>query len=293
MATPQQVLGLTTLAEVGGLIPADVYSTSVLEALYYARRLSGVVAAVREDLTGEAGNVVQVPFMERRTAQGPIAPGECLDPVATVTGTYPITLQKFGDYDLVQNEVFEDQDAFSQADFVRNMASGLAEKVDRIIYAALTAATPGSSVALAAAGDLADLYDAIVALRSEMRSIAGINPTHVIVSGAQEAAFLRDSSQGIRYDAVTVRNGELLTVAGLQVIVLPYANDNVATLDAVQAVVIDSSRAFGEAWGRRPETVVDRVSKAECDQTKLVTWMRYGMAVLDTDAIGHVVNPAA
>lgn len=290
MPTPSQVLGLTTLAEVGTLVPTDVYSTQVLEALYEARILSGIVSAVREDLTGEAGNVVQVPFMDRRTAQGPIAPGECLNPVATVTGTYPITLQKFGDYDLIQNEVFEDQDAFSQQDFVNALGEGLAEKADRLLYEALIGATPGQTVALASSGDLTDFYAKVVALKAAMRATPGIRPSHLIVGPQQEAAILTDTDQGIKYDSIAVRNGDVLTVAGLEVIVVPWGNENVEDADAVQAVVIDSRRAVGEAWGRRPDSVVDRVSKAECDQTKVVTWMRYGVAVLDEDAIGHITN---
>lgn len=295
MATAQQALGLqtlglTTLAEVDSLVPVDVFSTQVLEALYEARILSGIVSAVREDLTGEAGNVVQVPFMDRRSAQGPIAPGECLNPVATVTGTYPITLQKFGDYDLIQNEVFEDQEAFSVQDFVNALGEGLAEKADRLLYAALTAAVPGSSIDLDTAGDLADFYAKVVALKAEMRKIPGIRPTHLLVSPDQEAAILTDTDQGIKYDAIAVRDGDVLRVAGLEVIVVPWGNENVGTDEAVQAVIIDQRRAVGEAWGRRPDTVVDRVSKAECDQTKVVTWMRYGVAVLDTDAIGHILN---
>jgi len=289
MAHPHQVLGLTQTADVTDLIPEDVYSARVIEALYAARQLAGIISAVREDLTASAGSVVQVPFMSPRTAQGPIAEGVALSATDHVTGTYPITLAKYGDYDLVPTEVFEDQTIFSEADFIANMAEGLAEKVDALVYAALIGAAAGSTVNLAAAGNLSDLYDKIVDVRAEMRK-AKVKPSHVIMGPDQEAQLLKDTDEGIKFESINVQAGQVLAVAGMEVIVTPLANANAATAGMVQAVVIDARRAIGEAWGRRPDTTIDAVSKAESDQVKLVTWIRYGTAALDLEAIGHVRN---
>lgn len=292
MATPAQILGLadTTTANVGDLIPEDVYSTLILEAIYAARRFSGVVTAVREDLTAEAGDTVQVPFMGRRTPQTNVAEGDALTPTATTTGTYPITVEKHGDYDRVTREVFEDQEAFDEDDFLRNMAAGLAELADQIVYDELETAVPGFSVDLAVAGNFSDLYDKIIDLRATM-SAANQPPNFVIVGEEAVAQFLKDTDEGIKFENVNVQNGQLISIAGMEVLVSSLANAQVVTANEVQAILINSRRAVGEAWGRRPERIIDRVTDAPSDKIRLIMWMRYGADELDTDAIGHVLNP--
>jgi len=291
----EHILGLapTTIAsDVDDLIPADVYSTLVLEALYARRAFAGIVAAVEEDLTARAGNVVQVPYISPRTAQGPIAEGTALTENATSTGTYPITLQKFGDADLVNAEVWEDQTIFQREDFINNMGQALAVNVDQQVYDALEAATPGQSKVLTTEGVYTDLYDRIVELKQALKA-AKYSPSHLLIHPDQEAQFLKDTDEGIKLGQIAVRDGELLRVAGLAVIVSPLANAVTTTFDEVQGIVIDRSRALGEAWGRRPNTKVDEMSESLKDQVRLVTWLRYGTAVLDTGAIGHIVNPAS
>lgn len=284
------VLGLTDTTDVADLIPADVFAAQVLDALYAERKFEGLIAGVNVDLTAKAGSVVQVPFMGRRTAQGPISPGGTLTANDSTFGTYPITVQKFGDYDRVQNEVFEDQDVFDVNDFTTNMGKALAERIDNEVYDALEAATPGSTETLAAAGVLTDLYDQIVELKAKMEKL-NVKPSHVIIGPDQNAQFLKDTSEGIKLQSITVRDGQVVAVAGLPVINSSLANANTATAGAVQAIIIDRSRAVGEAWGRRPSMTVDRTTEAPSDITRLVAWLRYGTDVMDTNAIGHVKNP--
>jgi hypothetical protein len=292
MPNDEEILGLaaTTTTEVSTLIHDDVYSSLILEALYAARAFAGIVSATREDLTAEAGNDVQVPYMSARTAQGPIAEGVALTANASATGTYAITIEKFGDYDLVNREVFEDQTIFDENAFLRNQAEALAEKVDDLVWTELETAAAASSETLAVAGTLTDLYDQVVELKAKMKKLK-VKPNFLITGPDQEAQFLKDTSEGIKLQQIQVRDGELMSVAGLPVIISPLCNANAATAGLVQAVMIDSRRAVGEAWGRRPERVVDRVTKADSDQVRLITWLRYGTDELDVNAIGHVKNP--
>lgn len=286
----RQVLGLSAKSDVTNLIPADVFSRQVLEALYAERQFTGIIAGVMEDLTGKGGDTVQVPYIGARTAQGSIAEGAALTATATSTGTYSVTLNKYGDYDLVNREVWEDQKIFSQLDFLRNIGQALAQKVDQIAYDEVAGATPNKSQTLDSAGVLTDLYDKVVNLKAAMRKDK-VRPSDVLIGPDQEAQLLKDTSEGIKHEQVAVRDGQVLRIAGLNAIVSPLANASVATAGAVQAVVIDRSRALVEAWGRRPQTIVDETSKAETDQIKLVTWLRYNAAEADTKAIGHVKNP--
>lgn len=292
---PEHILGLAATnvgTDAAAAVPADVYATFVLEALYAERKFEGLVAATTEDLTAEAGDTVKVAALAARTAQGPIAEGTALTDNASSISVVPITLSKYGDYDLVNAEVFEDQKLFDSGDFLRNMGRALAEAIDQTAYDALEGAAAVHTEALATAGVYADLYDKVVDLKKKMEG-AKLRPSHLIIHPDQEAQFLKDTSEGIKLTQIDASAGNVSMVAGLSVVVSPLANAQSATLSEVQAIVIDSSRALGEVWGRRPDTTVDDVSRREFDQVKLVTWLRYGNAVLEAAAVGHIKNPAA
>lgn len=291
--TAEDVLGLTALSDVTNLVPRDLYSTQVLLALYAVRMFAGIISVVREDMTAGPGSTVKVPTISPRVAQGPISEGSALTATATTTSVYAITLAKYGDYDLVNKEVFHDQTIFSQADFITNIGNGLGEKVDQVVYDALKNGTPasGNTATLAVAGTLTDLYAKIVTVRAGMKKNK-VRPDFLLLGPDQEAQFLQDTNQGVRLAQTIVGpDGVLQILAGLKVIVSPLANSNTSAASRVQAILIDSKRAVGEAWGRRPDTIVDELSLSQNDQVKLVTWLRYGCAVLDPKAFGQVTNP--
>lgn len=292
MPTDEEILGLaaTSTTEVATLIPDDVYGSLVLDAIYANRQFAGIVSAIREDMTAKDGNDVQVPYISARTAQGPISEGGALTATASATGTYVITIEKYGDYDQVNNEVFEDQSIFREEDFIRNMGEALAEKVDDLVFTELETAAAASTETLAVAGTLTDIYDQIVELKAKMKKLK-YKPDWLIFGPDQEGQLLKDTSEGIKLQNIQVRDGQVISVAGLPCIVSPLANANAATASLVQAVMIDSRRAVGEAWGRRPTRLVDRVTDAPNDRTRLITWIRYGTDELDVNAIGHVKNP--
>lgn len=294
MPHPDQVLGLvdTLPADVAAQIPSDVYSDFILEGLYAARQLAGILAATEEDITAGDGDTVQVPFIDARAAQGPVSAGAALTATKSVTGTYSMVLGKYGDFEQIAREVFKDQSNFREPDFVRAQFLGLAEKVDDLVYTELETATIAASHRkdLATKGVLTDVYDKIVEVRAALLTDK-VKPTHVIVHPDVETQLLKDTSQGVKFESIRVANGRLLEVAGLTAVVTPLANANAATVNLVQAVVIDKSRAVGEAWGRRPEFLRD-FSQIEKDLVKLVTWIRYGTSDLDVKAIGRVTNAA-
>lgn len=289
-----KVLGLAATnaaTDAAVVIPDDVYGSLVLEAVYANRQLVGIVGATQENLVGVAGDRVRIPVIPARTGQGPIAEGTALTDTATTFTVKTVILDKYGDYDIVNREVFEDS-IFDEGAFVKNIAAALAETIDQAAFDVLEAVTPGSSEALATAGTLTDFYTQVVECKAAMEA-AKVKPTHIIMAPSQAAQLLKDTNQGIVYDNIKVAGGKVLEVAGLEAVVTPLANANAATLNMVQAIIIDKSRALGEAWGRRPETVVDKQTLAEKDQVRIITWLRYGVDALDTAAIGHVVNPAA
>lgn len=287
---------MADVAGIAGLDP-DTVSTFILEGVYENRMLAGVIGATKEDLRGKTGDTVQVPIMGARTAQGPIAAGDPLTATDSTFTTAPIVLAKHGDYEKVQNEVWEDQDSYDIAAFLRAQSEALAERMDLDVYAALDGATPGSSTLLATAGDLTtddDYYVKLVDLFAAMRKAKRV-PTHVIHGPDQDASLRKLASEGVVDRSVTLTaDGKFVaTVAGIPCIVTANANANTATLNQVQAVVIHQPRAIGEALGRPPNVVVDETTDAPTDETRLITWMRWNTAVLEEASIGHVLNPAA
>lgn len=85
-----------------------------------------------------------------------------------------------------------------------------------------------------------------------------------------------------------LRDGRVGRFAGLEVYVTSQANGSTTTTDDVQAVVMDSSRAFAVAIKRDP--TVERDRDAPAGVTNLVITQRFGNAVIDANAVGLLVN---
>ena len=92
-------------------------------------------------------------------------------------------------------------------------------------------------------------------------------------------------------------DGKLNTIAGMKVIescnATPCNNNEPPTVNGaswlgVMAVVLDSSRAVGEAWGKRPLLEIERVPY--CDLNRLTLWRYWGAAIMDTGAFCHIAN---
>jgi len=85
-----------------------------------------------------------------------------------------------------------------------------------------------------------------------------------------------------------LRDGVIGRFAGLEVRVTSQANRSTTTTGDVQAVMLDSSRAFAVANKREPTVEEDR--DAPAGTTNLVITQRFGNAVVDANAIGLIVN---
>ena len=300
---------LTGDTEVTSWIPADYYADLILEASVCYGQLSGVVTAIDYDAAQGSGGIVQVRYVPARTAQGPLGMCGCLTATSTTLGTYPITISPYGDYD--------EQCAFSlwkaqgpvKDKILNEMAKGLAHKRDEDIWTAIVGATPGYTYTSAASvlctaptyssccSLTVDLYNGIVNLKKQMEGGA-LHPDYVIMSPTVAAyLYYRDNGSVPPMAPLTPlltfgTNGQLMTVAGLKVIescVASACTDNAEASSPTMAVVIDSSRAVGEAWGMRPKFEEERIPY--CDKYRETIWMYWGCAAMDTAAIGHLLNP--
>jgi hypothetical protein len=90
---------------------------------------------------------------------------------------------------------------------------------------------------------------------------------------------------GIKTDG----DGQITKILGMNVIETGIANPCTNNSGQVMAVIFDSSRAVGEAWGMRPK--FNEFFDGKCNRTELTMWTYWGTEKLDDDAIGWVSNP--
>jgi len=278
-----------------------VFADVIWQSFYCKGYLAGKVTVRGIDFEKGEGCKVMIRTVGKRTAQGPLSACECLSCATNAFGRYEIELSRYGDFTTVC-----ELDIFCTGDEVKNqiieaMSSGLAEAVDSQIYSALEEAAAGfvetTSGCCGRTKDSCcqfafDVYDSIIALDARMRK-AGRNPDYVIMDPTIAAYFkYRESSSKISYPIdSSISDGVLTRIGRLKVIEFPCANecDSEAT-DSVVAILIDSSRAVGEAWGKRP--IIEQERNIQCNSIDIAMHMYLGIKALDVSAIGHIKTPS-
>ena len=128
-------------------------------------------------------------------------------------------------------------------------------------------------------------------------------PDYVIMSPTvAKALYMKDNSGFFNTPLVKFKGNRLATIAGLKVIECCNAHDcsttggraastdtEITNADGIMAVIIDSKRAIGEAWGKKPS--FNKFYDAKCNRTEVVLWQYWGTSAMDTEAIGWVSNP--
>jgi hypothetical protein len=291
-------------ADISSWSPNDVYANIIFRGVYKISELYKICVPGLDVRQGEGGKV-QIKVMSKRTPQKNLGDCECMSCASDSYSTYTLTLARNGDYAILCGmDEFKVGDSYRDS-VVKSMYDGMAEAVDAEIYAELETATPGFTEtlgnALACTASISgscctdtsfqDLYNAIEALSADMRE-AGYKPDYMILSPSV-ARILKslDSNQVPAWaeKEFVFSNGELVKAGGLKVIEYSGANSCTDATGETVAIIIDSSRAVGLAWGQRPKIETQR--QPECDSTKVVANAYWKAGELDTNGIGHVVNP--
>ncbi len=306
---------LTNDTGVTSWVPADAYADLIMEAVVCHSQLSGVIGAIEYDLQACDGATIQVRYVPARTAQGPKNSCECLSKTSSTLGTYSITVKQYGDYDELCDFSLMKACGPVKDRLLNEMAKGLAKKRDQVIWTELTQNfTPTYSYSMATTCCLGegnvndgcgpaydasccslrfDLYNGIIYLQKTMQG-AGYNPDTVILHPTVAAwLYYKDNGAIPPYASGTPllrfgNDGKLVSIAGMKVIETCNASSCTEDSGATMAVVIDSSRAVGEAWGKRPEFHED--FDVQCNHWKEAIWMYWGASELDKGAIGHILN---
>jgi hypothetical protein len=264
------------------------------------------------DFQAGKGGIVQIRVINHANPSDDFSvssPCTCLSCVSNTFTTYTLTMETYGDYKVLCDEdIFTLGDVYKTA-IMNSMMSRAMERIDFKIYDVLEQATPGYSQNLAASATCTatrgtygacctftvDLYDKIIRLEAAMRAGGYFREADpVLIISPTVAAFLKfkDGLFMPSYIAATVgMDGiKLASIGNIKVIESCHANP-CTTLGAEEmAILIDPSRAIGEAWGKRPTFKVDD-DPIECGSQKIVLRMWADFTSLDTGAIGHVVNP--
>lgn len=232
---------------------------------------------------------------------------ECASCASISFSTYSLTLKQYNLEAIICDKDIWDVGSILMDSYLKSMANSWAQWFDAQIYSELETAAPGTTETLANAlsctpsisgscctdTSLVDLYNAIHNLVASMREgAAPYNPDYLIVSPTVAAIFKRMQTPtpmpwmgDISFDA----DGRLKKMAGLKVI--EYCGANSCTDLSAQevAIVIDSRRAVGCVFGQKPKTY--KFFQTNCNSYRIDQWAYVALGELDTNAIGHVVNP--
>lgn len=151
-------------------------------------------------------------------------------------------------------------------------------------------------------GNADNLYNAIAFSVGTMRAKNCANPDMVIMSPII-AGFLKMlgglvGGMNLTTGKIALDNGRITRMPelGLKVIESSNAGPRASsaatdywTSGATIAVVIDSKRAVGEAWGKRAQFYEDFV--VDCNNYKETFWSYWGTSELSKSAICHINNP--
>lgn len=291
----------TTTTETDAWIPADTYAQAVFMAMNAKRVLGSLAAALDVDIQKGRGDTVQVRVYPRRSAQGPITEGNSLVETASdALTTVPITIEAFGDFDVLTGQAIDQTSDNVKARLLTSMAHALDEKLEQQVYDNLATEASAQSVTLDTAGEID--YEEVLKAQAELKKTIrdGVNdrgpykPDFLIISPEHEPDLLLDPAltKTVNYGPGEVAlPGEIGKIGKIRVLVHELANAKDTALSAVNGVMIDSTRAFGEAYGKTLSFEEDRIAKS--NKWEEVAWVFYGSAVIDPDAICHLQNAAA
>ena len=283
-------LAATSTTQTDAWIPADIYAQQVFMGLHSKRVLGALAAALGVNVQQGEGGTVQVRFFPKRTAQGPIAEGVALSQTATGSlTTKSITLSKYGDYDILTQESIDYTAGPVKDMLLDEMGAALAEKLEQVTYDVLKNAASTQTYTLDISGTLS--YEDILRAEAKAKKDKKVRPDFLIIAHDLVPDLLLDPNltKTVNYGEGTVAlPGEVGRIGNVRIIAHDLAVAKATTTGTVQGILIDSTRAFGEAFGRPLTFEEERVP--EDDTWKEVCWVRYGAAVLDPDAIMLLKN---
>lgn len=291
--------------ELGDWTKADVFCDLIWQAAQCGRQLAGVITQRACDINAGDGLTVQIRAINASTMGSALSACQCAACSSNVFSVYPITLSRYDVYKVLCNlDIFSVGDAYKSS-VVESMSRAFIAGIDGLIWTAIHGATPGYTEQLAVAADCdpsapstgccdygTNLYKEIVELEARMRA-AGYGPEFYLILHPRVATYLK-YKEGSHYPPwvteIVQEGNTLVKIGNIKVIEYCGATSCTNLTDGVMAIMLDPKRAVGEAYGKRPSFKTDD-DPIECDSQKLIMRAYVGVAALDLNAIGHIINP--
>jgi len=291
---------------VGAWIPTEHFVDLILDGVVCYGQLSGKVTALNYDLAAGNGNTVNVRYVTPRTHACASSTDNCpcLSATSTTFGDYPINIHPWGDHDLVCDWSVYKAHGPTMAKIMNEMSKRMAMCRDAAIWADLIAVTPNIDVESTVSCNVEtysssscclyqyNLYNSIIEAQKHMQGDAYDPDTVIMHPDVAKFLYWRDGGgyplaamPGLKFDG----DGQLTAIGPMKVIESCNASSCSDAGGAVMVVIMDSKRAIGEAWGKRP--TFNEFYDAKCNKTELVLWSYWGHHALDPNAIAWVSNP--
>jgi len=295
--------------EVGAWSPEDVYSKIVWETFVCKADLFKICV---KGLAINPGDGLGVQIRAYGAFGDPSALNacECASCASISFSTYSLTLQQYNLEAIICEKDIWDVGGILMDSYLKSMSDSWARWFDAQIYSELETATPGTTETLTNAlsctpsisgscctdTSLVELYNGVHNVVANMREGNGLagpyEPDYIIISPSVAAIFKRmqtPTPMPWMGDVSFGEDGRLKKISGLKVIEYCGANSCCTTSGQEVAIIIDSRRAVGAVFGERPKTY--KFFQSNCNSYRIDQWAFFAVGELDTDAIGHIVNP--
>lgn len=288
--------------------PADVWCNAIWYAAQCGRQLSGVVTMRGCDINAGDGLAVQIRTISADSGIGSaLGACECASCVSNTFDTHTLTLQRFDIYKVACNlDLFSVGPILKEA-MIQTMADAFIAGIDAAIWTALTGAAAGQTETLGANAICepteptdgaccrfaANLYREIIQLEATMRAAGYGKKGFYLILHPTVALYLK-YKEGVNpppwVNNITMEGNELAKIGKINVIEYCGATECTDAQGAKVAVLLDPTRAVGEAYGKKPFLKTDE-DPIECDSWKYVMRSYFAVSALDVNAIGHILNP--
>jgi len=231
---------------------------------------------------------------------------ECSSCASIAYTTHSLTLKQYNLESITcEKDIWDAGEVVMEAT-VESMKRSWVRWFNAQIYSKLETASPGQTEILASAlacdpsmsgsccSDSAfyNLYNSIESAVAVQRA-AGYNPDYLIVSPSV-AKVLKNIQQGAvplwaSREFTFGADGKMTHGAGLRVIEYCSANTCSNATGEVMAIVLDSSRTIGSAFGLRPKMY--KFFQSNCNSYRIDFWSFWACGTLDLGGLTHIVNP--
>jgi len=285
--------------------PSENFIKAIWHTVYAESKLLGV-ASVNFNVAAGAGNVVDIRTIGKFSAPSELAACECGSCASNSLSKYSITLKQYALGTVICGFDLHDIGYDYYKKTVEAMGKRYAEFFDDQLWSELNTATAGytkdldnalsctPSIAGSCCTDssLVDLYNAVVDVVAYMQG-QDYEPDYIIMHPSVSAILKRMQTPSVQPWASSIisidSEGRLAKFNGLKVIEFSGASSCTNASGTHVAIVIDSRRALGAAFGKKP--FLKKEESASCNSTELYMWSYFNCAELDTGAISHVQNP--